>query len=58
MTKVRIPNPLVIFVVKRDIPLMYTRARMPINMTNLRTWVIVTSTTSKDIRHKTARLEP
>ena len=52
MRKVRKLNPLVISVVKRDIPLMYVGARMPLNMTNPRTRVTVTNAISKDIRHK------
>ena len=51
MTKVRILNPLVISVVKRDIPLMFSRARTPISMKNLKAWVIVTSAIRKVIRH-------
>ena len=35
--KMRTLNPLIISMVKRDIPLMYAGARMPINMKNLRT---------------------
>ena len=58
MTKVRILNPLVIFVVKRDIPLMYVGVRMPISMTNPRTRVTITNAISKDTRHKTTRPKP
>ena len=58
MTKVRTLKPLIIYVAKRDILLMYVGVRMPINMTNLRTWVTITNTISKDTRHKTVRLEP
>ena len=58
MTKVRTQNPLVIFVVKRDIPLMCVGERTPINMTNLKTWVTVTSAITKVIRHMTIGLEP
>ena len=52
MTKVRTLNPLVISVVKRDTLLMYVGVGRPINRTNPRTRVIVTSVTSKDTRHK------
>ena len=58
MTKVRTQNPLAIFVVKRDIPLMCARARMPINITNLKIWVIVTSAKRKVIRHMNVELKP
>ena len=37
---------------------MCAGARMPINMTNLKTWVTVTSAKSKVIRHMTTGLEP
>ena len=58
MTKVRTLNPLVISVVKRDIPLMNVGVRMLINMKNLGTWVSFTNAIRKDIRHKTVGLEP
>ena len=58
MTKVRILNPLVISMVKRDIPLMYAGVRRPIIMTNLGTWVTMKNAISKDIRHKIARPKP
>ena len=57
-SKVRTPNLLVIFVVRRDILLMCVGARMPISMTNLKTWVTITSVISKVIRHMTIGLEP
>ena len=57
MKKVRTLNPLVISMVKRDIPLMCTGERIPINMKNLKAWVTVTSAISKDIRHMIAGLE-
>ena len=56
MTKVRIPNSLVIFVVKRHTLLIYVVVRRPIRRTNPRTRVIVTNATSKDTRHKTTGL--
>ena len=52
MTKVRTLNPLVISMVKRDIPLMYAGVRKPINRTNPRTRVTITNAISKDTRHK------
>ena len=58
MTKVRIPNPLIIFVVRKDILLMCVGARMQISMTNLKTWVTIISAISKVIRHMNARQEP
>ena len=58
MKKVRILNPLVTFVVKKYIPLMCVGGRMPTSMTNLKTWVTVTSAISKVIRHMTIGLEP
>ena len=58
MTKVITLNPIVIFVVKRGIPLIYARERMQISMTNLRIWVTITSATRKDIRHMIVGLEP
>ena len=58
MTKVITPNPLVNFVVRENILLMCARARMQINMTNLKTWVIVINVISKDIRHMNVGLEP
>ena len=58
MTKVRTLNSLLIFVVKRDIPLMCVRARTPINMKNLKTWVTVTNIIIKVIRNMTIGLEP
>ena len=58
MTKVRTPKPLVIFVVSNDILLMCAGERMQISMTNLKTWVIVTSEINKVIRHMNARQEP
>ena len=42
--------------VKKDIPLKYGGARIPISMTNLKTWVTITSATRKDIKHMTAGL--
>ena len=57
MTKVRTPNPLVIFV-RKDILLIYVGARMQINMTNLKTWVTIKSAKSKVIKHMYARLKP
>ena len=54
MTKVRTLNPLVISVVKRDIPLMYVGVRIPINMKNPRIRVTITNAISKDTRHKIA----
>ena len=56
--KVRIQNPLVIFVVRKEILLMCTRERMSISMTNLKPWVTIISAISKDIRHMNARLKP
>ena len=53
MKKVRIPNPLVIFVVRKDIFLMCARARLRVNMINLETCVI-----SKVIRHMNAKQGP
>ena len=58
MTKVRTLNPLVISMVKRDIPLVYAEVRRPINMRNLRIRVTITNAINKDIRHMTAGLEP
>ena len=58
MKKVRTLNPLVIYVVKRDIHLTYAGVRMPINMTNLRTWVTVTNAIRKDTRHKIVGPKP
>ena len=52
MKKVRTPNPLVITVVKMEIPLMYVGVRMPITMKNLRTRVTIINAISKDTRHK------
>ena len=57
MAKVRTLNTLVISMVKRDIPLMYAGERFPISMTNLRTWIIVTSAIRKVIKHKIVGLE-
>ena len=54
MTKVRTLNPLVIYVVKRDIILMYVGVRRPISRENPRTRVTVTNAISKDTRHKIA----
>ena len=54
MTKLRILNPLVISMVKRDIPLTCVVSRMLINITNPRTRVTITNATSKDTRHKIA----
>ena len=51
-------NPLVISMVKRDIPLMYAGVRMPISMTNPRTRVPATNAISKDTKNKTVGLEP
>ena len=58
MTKVITPNPLVIFVVRKDILLMCARARKKISMTNLKTWVTITSAKRKVIKHMNAREEP
>ena len=58
VTKVRTQNSLVIFVVRNDILLMCTGERMPISMTNLKTWVTVKSAISKDIRHMNVGLKP
>ena len=58
MIKVRTLNPIVISMVKRDIPLMHAGARMSINMTNLRIWITITSAISKVIRHMNVELEP
>ena len=58
MKKGRTQNPLVIFVVRKDILLMCARERIPISMTNLKTWVIVISAISKVIRHMTIGLAP
>ena len=54
MKKVRTLNPLVIYMVKRDIPLMYAGVRMLINMTNPRTRVTIINVISKGTRHKIA----
>ena len=58
MKEVRTPNPLVIFVVRRDILLMCVGERMQINLTNLKTWVTIKSAKSKVIRHMNVGLEP
>ena len=58
MIKVRKLNPLVIFVVRKDILLMCAGARMLISMINLKTWVIVTSAKSKVIKNVTVGLKP
>ena len=58
MIKVRTLNPLVISMVKKDIPIMYVGVGRPIRRTNPITRVTVTSATSKDIKHKTVGLEP
>ena len=58
MKKVRTQNPLVIFVVRKDILLMCVGARMSISMTNLKIWVTVKSPISKDIRNMNEGLEP
>ena len=52
MTKVRTLNPLVISMVKRDIPLMYVGVRRSISMTNPRTRVTITNAIRKDTKHK------
>ena len=57
-TKLRIPNPLVIFVVRKDILLMFVGARMQINMKNLKIWVTFISAINKVIMHMNARQEP
>ena len=54
MTRVRTLNPLVIYMVKRDIPLMYVGVRRPINRTNPRTKVTITNVISKDARLRIA----
>ena len=53
MKKVRTLNPLVISMVKRDVPLMYARVRRLIIMKNLRTLVTITNAIRKDTMHKT-----
>ena len=58
MIKVITPNPLIIFVVRRDILLMSTGARMQISMTNLKTWVTIKSAKRKVIRQMNAKPEP
>ena len=52
--KVRTLNPLVTYVVKREILLMYAGVRKPINKTSPRTRVNITNAISKDTRHKIA----
>ena len=44
--------------VRKDILLMCTGARMSINMTNLKTWVSIISAISKDIKHMNVGLKP
>ena len=58
MTKVRTPNPLVFFVVRKDILLMCARERIKINMTCLKTWVTIISGIKGVIGHMNARKEP
>ena len=58
MTKVRILNPLAIFVVKRDILLMYAGVRRPISRTNPRTRITITNAISKDTRHEIVGPKP
>ena len=58
MTKVRTPNPLVIFVVRKDILLICAEARMQISMENLKTWITLISARSKVIRHMNAKQKP
>ena len=58
MTKVRTPNQLVIFVVRREILLMCVGARMSISMTNLKTWVTIISVIGKVIKHINSEQEP
>jgi len=58
VTKVRIPDLLVIIMVRKDILLMCVGARMSINMKNLKPWVIVISAIRKDIRHMNVGLKP
>ena len=53
-TKVRITNLPIIFVVRKDIHLMYVEARMPINMISLRVQATITSARSKVIKHMNA----
>ena len=55
MIKVRSPNPLVIFVVRKDILLISAGARMQINITNIKTWVTVTSVIRKVIKLMNAK---
>ena len=57
MTKVRTQNPLVIFVVRKDIFLMCAGARMSINMKNLKPWVTIISAKRKDIKHMNVGLK-
>lgn len=51
-------NLLVIFIVKRDIPLMCEEERTVINMISLQMQTFFTSAKTKDIQHKTAEPRP
>ena len=56
MTKVRTLNPLVIYVIKRDILLIYVGVRRSTSRKNPRTRVTIINAIGRDTRHKTTRL--
>ena len=57
VTKLRTQNPLVITIIRRGILLMFVGVERSINRTHLKAKGIVTSATSKDVKHKIARLK-
>ena len=58
VSKVRIPNLLVIIVERKCIQLMFVGARMLIKMQSQSLWLTITSATKNENRHMNARPEP